>query len=110
HLPRLFDRFHRPDWPDLHKPTGTGLGLAIVKSIMELHGGNAIVESTLGMGTSVRLRFPVSAAGSETASPTVAGATATPSPADAARAAQFECLPGRGGSAPNLPGENPSTA
>jgi hypothetical protein len=110
HLPRLFDRFHRPDWPDLHNPAGTGLGLAIVKSIMELHGGNAVIESTPGMGTTVRLRFPVPAAGRETALPRLAGGTAAPSPAEATRTAKFECLPGRGSGAPDLHGESPGTA
>lgn len=61
HLPRIFDRFYRPGWPDPHHTGGTGLGLAIVKSIMDLHGGSAGIESTPGMGTTVSLRFPSSA-------------------------------------------------
>jgi signal transduction histidine kinase len=35
-----------------------GLGLALVKSIMDLHGGSAQIESILGQGTTVSLRFP----------------------------------------------------
>ena len=34
--------------------------LALVKSIVDLHGGSAIIESKLGDGTIVRLVFPLS--------------------------------------------------
>lgn len=37
---------------------GTGLGLPLVKSLIELHGGELILESAVGRGTSVTLRFP----------------------------------------------------
>jgi two-component system heavy metal sensor histidine kinase CusS len=63
HLPRIFDRFYRPDRPGHHNPDGTGLGLAIVRSIMELHGGSAGIDSTPGKGTVVTLRFPSSTSG-----------------------------------------------
>ncbi len=58
HLPRLFDRFYRADAARTQGAHGTGLGLAIVQSIMKLHGGTVVVESTLGAGTTVTLRFP----------------------------------------------------
>ena len=61
HLPRLFDRFYRGDRARSGHPQGTGLGLAIVKSIVELHGGSVSISSTLGQGTKVLLRFPVTA-------------------------------------------------
>jgi signal transduction histidine kinase len=35
-----------------------GFGLAIVKSITELHGGSLEVDSAVGRGTRVSLRFP----------------------------------------------------
>ena len=41
---------------------GTGLGLSIVKGMMELHGGTIDIESALGEGTTVTLRFPASRA------------------------------------------------
>jgi len=58
HLPRLFDRFYRADAARTQGAHGTGLGLAIVQSIMKLHGSTVAVESTLGAGTTVTLRFP----------------------------------------------------
>jgi len=61
HLPRVFDRFYRGDSCRPHAPGGSGLGLAIVRSIMHLHGGTASVESLLGHGTTVILKFPAAA-------------------------------------------------
>ncbi|MBF0247411.1 MAG: DUF3365 domain-containing protein [Alphaproteobacteria bacterium] len=42
---------------------GTGLGLAISKSLVELHGGALILESKVGAGTRVTVRFPASRVG-----------------------------------------------
>ncbi|HEX7323807.1 MAG TPA: heavy metal sensor histidine kinase [Rhodanobacteraceae bacterium] len=59
HVPHLFDRFYRADSVRSRGAgVGTGLGLAIVKAIVDLHGGSVDIESTLGKGTSVTLRFP----------------------------------------------------
>jgi signal transduction histidine kinase len=40
-------------------PRGTGLGLPLVRALMDAHGGDVRIESAVGMGTTVRLRFPV---------------------------------------------------
>lgn len=56
HLPRVFDRFYRID--SSRSSQGSGLGLALVKSIMDLHGGSAVVESEENRGTTVILTFP----------------------------------------------------
>jgi two-component system, OmpR family, heavy metal sensor histidine kinase CusS len=57
HLPRVFDRFYRAD--SSRGSDGAGLGLALVKSIVDLHGGSATIESTVGRGATVKLTFPL---------------------------------------------------
>jgi len=58
HLPRVFDRFYRAE--SSRGSDGAGLGLALVKSIVDLHGGSAKIDSEIGRGTTVKLRFPFS--------------------------------------------------
>ncbi len=62
HLPRLFERFYRPDRSRSRERGGTGLGLAIVKHAAESCGGDVTVESAVGGGTAFRLRFPLAEA------------------------------------------------
>ena len=57
HLPRVFDRFYRAE--SSRGSDGAGLGLALVKSIVDLHGGSAVIESKVGRGTTVKLIFPL---------------------------------------------------
>ena len=61
HLPHLTRRFYRTDPGRSRASGGTGLGLAIVKHIVERHGGELDIASTLGEGTAVTLSFPVCA-------------------------------------------------
>jgi two-component system sensor histidine kinase BaeS len=49
-LPRVFERFVKAP-----SSTGSGLGLAIVHDIVTAHGGKIDIESTVGVGTSVRM-------------------------------------------------------
>jgi signal transduction histidine kinase len=44
------------------KATGTGLGLSICRHLVGAHGGSFAMESTVGVGTTVRLKFPKTAA------------------------------------------------
>ena len=60
HLPRLFERFYRVDPARSRELGGTGLGLAIVKHLVQAHGGDAEVTSTVGKGTTFQVTFPVS--------------------------------------------------
>lgn len=57
HLPYLTRRFYRTDPGRSRGVGGTGLGLAIVKHIVERHRGKLDIESRLGEGTTVTVRF-----------------------------------------------------
>jgi signal transduction histidine kinase len=37
---------------------GTGLGLPLTKSLVEIHGGELVVNSKQGMGTKVTIKLP----------------------------------------------------
>lgn len=50
-LPHVFEPFFTK------KPGGTGLGLASVKKILDLHSAEIFMESTLGFGTTVTVRW-----------------------------------------------------
>jgi two-component system OmpR family sensor kinase len=59
-LPHVFDRFYRADPSRNRSPKhvgGNGLGLAIAKELVEAQGGSITIESKLGEGTTVALRF-----------------------------------------------------
>jgi len=58
-LGRIFERFTRGDAGLTQRVGGTGLGLAISKSLAEAHGGSIAAESTVGQGSTFRLRLPV---------------------------------------------------
>ncbi|WP_227819471.1 sensor histidine kinase [Mariprofundus micogutta] len=59
----LFDRFFRADDARCRKEgEGAGLGLAICKRIVDAHGGDIWVQSTLGEGASFLIRLPLAGA------------------------------------------------
>lgn len=56
-MARMFDKFYRADTSG--KIPGTGLGMTLVKEIVERHGGRVLVDSALGVGTTITLCLPV---------------------------------------------------
>jgi two-component system phosphate regulon sensor histidine kinase PhoR len=58
HLPRLTERFYRVDTSRSRESGGTGLGLAIVKHVVQRHGGELQISSTLGKGSSFGFTLP----------------------------------------------------
>jgi signal transduction histidine kinase len=62
-LDRVFERFYRVDVARDRETGGTGLGLAIVRHVVETHGGEVQVASTLGAGSTFTARLPLLASG-----------------------------------------------
>jgi two-component system, OmpR family, phosphate regulon sensor histidine kinase PhoR len=60
HLPRLTERFYRVDRSRSRETGGTGLGLAIVKHVAQRHGGQMLVHSVVGQGSTFRISLPPS--------------------------------------------------
>ncbi|KAA3655773.1 MAG: histidine kinase, partial [Chloroflexi bacterium] len=58
-ISKIFDRFYRAEDENVQQIPGTGLGLAIVQSLIEMHGGDLIVESKLGSGSKFTFNLPV---------------------------------------------------
>lgn len=56
-LAHVFEPFSRAESATKSGVIGTGLGMAITKSLVELMGGTVGIESTLGVGTTVRMEF-----------------------------------------------------
>jgi len=57
-LPHLFDRFYRAETSRAGNAQGLGLGLNIAKSLVEAHGGEMTVESSLGKGSTFTFTLP----------------------------------------------------
>jgi signal transduction histidine kinase len=55
--PELIDKIFDPFFTT--KPKGTGLGLSTSYAVIQQHGGEVEVNSTVGEGTTVTVRFPV---------------------------------------------------
>jgi len=57
-LPRMLKPFEQIRGAVAHTHEGTGLGLYLTKSLTEAHGGTLEIESEVGRGTTVFVRFP----------------------------------------------------
>ncbi len=57
-LERLGQPFEQVENAETRAKEGTGLGLALVKSLAAMHGGEAVLGSRLGEGTTVTVRLP----------------------------------------------------
>ena len=57
-IPKALARFGQVDSGLQRAHEGTGLGLPLTKSLIELHGGSLDLQSEVGAGTTVTVRFP----------------------------------------------------
>jgi two-component system sensor histidine kinase SenX3 len=55
---RVFERFYRVDPARSRDTGGTGLGLSIVKHVAADHGGDVVIWSQPGRGSTFTLRIP----------------------------------------------------
>jgi signal transduction histidine kinase len=60
HLAHLTEPFYRTDASRTRKTGGFGLGLYLVKLIIEAHGGELVIHSEVGTGTTVEVILPLS--------------------------------------------------
>ena len=56
---RIFEEFQQADSSVTKKKGGSGLGLSIARRIVDMHGGQLRVESTVGCGATFFLTIPV---------------------------------------------------
>ncbi|MCK5876374.1 MAG: response regulator [Candidatus Marithrix sp.] len=59
-LETVFNPFEQADGSIAREFGGTGLGLSITKQLIELHGGEINIESTIDVGTTVSFTLPLS--------------------------------------------------
>lgn len=74
HLPRLTERFYRVDRSRSRESGGTGLGLAIVKHVVQRHGGELKIESTVGAGSTFTILVPAARVRPQAVTPPGSGA------------------------------------
>ncbi|MCJ7681357.1 MAG: HAMP domain-containing histidine kinase [Candidatus Aminicenantes bacterium] len=55
---RILRKFVRGSNANVHGIKGTGIGLAVVKHIVDAHGGNILIESEPGQGSTFTIQLP----------------------------------------------------
>jgi signal transduction histidine kinase len=58
-LPYIWDRYYKVDKSHKRATVGTGLGLSIVKAVLDMHGAQFGVNSTLGQGSVFWFELPL---------------------------------------------------
>ena len=58
HLQKVLEPFEQVEDHLTRRNEGTGLGLPIAKALIELHGGQLVLDSQLNVGTTAALRLP----------------------------------------------------
>ena len=58
HLQKVLEPFEQVEDHLTRRNEGTGLGLPIAKALIELHGGELVLESEINVGTTAELRLP----------------------------------------------------
>ena len=57
-VPKAFEMFAQIDNPMTRRFGGTGIGLPLTRSLVELHGGQVLLDSALNQGTRVAVHLP----------------------------------------------------
>jgi two-component system, OmpR family, phosphate regulon sensor histidine kinase PhoR len=56
---KIFDQFYRGADSSVRRIRGSGIGLAITRRVARMHGGDVLVESEPGKGSTFTLRLPI---------------------------------------------------
>jgi two-component system phosphate regulon sensor histidine kinase PhoR len=56
---KIFDQFYRGNSAAVRRIRGSGIGLSITRRVARMHGGEVVVESEPGKGSTFTLRIPV---------------------------------------------------
>lgn len=61
-ITHIFERFHRVEGTRARTHEGTGIGLALVQELVKQHGGEVVVASIFGVGTTFTVKLPLGSA------------------------------------------------